>query len=151
MPVGHLAARSLSLIATGVSTNRSNGQDLARHGTWIRSWIRSWVRIGAGQSSSGLSATTSPVPPPTVPQATKTEKPDKRPGVRTGTPAGSPPPESAKASPSPVNALTGHPPVAAGNQPLLDLHTKGGTRCEEQTRQAIEHLAKTYNLAKYTI
>ena len=50
-----------------------------------------------------------------------------------------------------MNALASRPPTAAGNQPLLDLHTKGGTRCEEQTRQAIEHLAKTYNLAKYTI
>ena len=108
-------------------------------------------RSSVGQSSSGLSATTSPVPQPTAPKATKTENPDKRPGGRTVAPPGAPPPEDAKAAPSSVNALAGHPPAAAGNQPLLDLHTKGGTRCEEQTRQAIEHLAKTYNLAKYTI
>ncbi|MGO9439376.1 MAG: protein kinase domain-containing protein [Terriglobales bacterium] len=118
---------------------------------WVQLLRFRQSRSSAGQSSSGLSATTSSVPPPTVPKATKTENHDKRPGVRTGAPTTPPLPENAKASPSPVKALASRPPVTAGNEPLLDLHTKGGTRCEEQTRQAIEHLAKTYNLAKYTI
>ncbi|MFI5107672.1 MAG: protein kinase [Terriglobales bacterium] len=118
---------------------------------WVQFLRFRQSRSSVGQSSSGLAATTNPVPPPTIQKATKTENQDKRLSGRTGPPTGPPPPENAKASPSPVNALPGHPPAAAGNQPLLDLHTKGGTRCEEQTRQAIEHLAKTYNLAKYTI
>jgi len=118
---------------------------------WVQFLRFRQSRSSVGQSSPGLSTTTNPVPPPTVPKATKTENHDKPLGGRTGTPTAPRPPENAKASPSSVNALASRPPTAAGNQPLLDLHTKGGTRCEEQTRQAIEHLAKTYNLAKYTI
>jgi len=129
---------TLALIALGVAI-------------WVQFLRFRQSRSSVGQSSSGLAATTNPAAPPTVQRATKTENHDKRPGNRTGTPTGPPLPENAKASPSSLNALASRPPTAAGNEPLLDLHTKRGTRCEEQTRQAIEHLAKTYNLAKYTI